>query len=417
MSLPTEPIGSVPRPQALIDGMQAFQAGFMSKPELDALRDAAVRDTIENLEGTGSPVISDGEQGKPSFATYPIQGLEHLAPEGVAIRFADGHVRQLPRLTAGPFRYKVYAVEYLTQAQRYAHVPVKQAVISASALSLLYPSDGLPGYPREAFLEDLLREHEADIRRCLAGRAHVVQVDFTEGRLAIKLDPSRISQKDLHAAGRTTDSKIIVPAPPPSGSGANRAVSSPALGDPDSLAPPPAPEYRGFLSFSLAGIPVGAWIESAAVTVTADVPEALPLVNADAEQVKRALINLVDNAIEAMADTPGTITVRFGALSVPAFTSSLKRLSTSNSSRLPRWTIVAMETGIPTSLVTRIPSMTLSNEPGPRSISCPRFQPSKLNWISSTQSHGALLWVMRVPFVSSTRRIFSFPVSSINSLK
>lgn len=190
MSLPTEPIGSVPRPQALIDGMQAFQAGFMSKPELDALRDAAVRDTIEHLEGTGSPVISDGEQGKPSFATYPIQGLEHLAPEGVAIRFADGHVRQLPRLTAGPFRYKVYAVEYLTQAQRYAHVPVKQAVISASALSLLYPSDGLPGYPREAFLEDLLREHEADIRRCLAGRAHVVQVDFTEGRLAIKLDPS-----------------------------------------------------------------------------------------------------------------------------------------------------------------------------------------------------------------------------------
>src|SRR5512135_1412422 len=162
MSLPTEQIGSVPRPQALIDGMQAFQSGFMSKPELDALRDAAVRDTIERLEETGSPVISDGEQAKPSFATYPIQGLEHLAPEGVAIRFADGHVRQLPRLTAGPFRYKVYAVEYLTQAQRYAHVPVKQAVISASALSLLYPSDGIPGYSREAFLADLLREHEAD---------------------------------------------------------------------------------------------------------------------------------------------------------------------------------------------------------------------------------------------------------------
>jgi methionine synthase II (cobalamin-independent) len=190
MSLPTEQIGSVPRPQALIDGMQAFQAGIMTKPELDALRDAAVRDTIERLEETGSPVISDGEQAKPSFATYPIQGLEHLAPEGVAIRFADGHVRQLPRLTAGPFHYMVYAVEYLTQAQRYAHVPVKQAVISASALSLLYPSDGIPGYSKEAFIADLLHEHEADIRRCLASRAHVVQVDFTEGRLAIKLDPS-----------------------------------------------------------------------------------------------------------------------------------------------------------------------------------------------------------------------------------
>jgi len=36
------------------------------------------------------------------------------------------------------------------------------------------------------------------------------------------------------------------------------------------LALPPAPEYRGFLSFPLGAIPVGAWIESATVTVTVD---------------------------------------------------------------------------------------------------------------------------------------------------
>ena len=46
------------------------------------------------------------------------------------------------------------------------------------------------------------------------------------------------------------------------------------------------------------------------VTVSADVPEALPLVNADAEQVKRALINLVDNAVAA---TPGGGHVRIVA--------------------------------------------------------------------------------------------------------
>ncbi len=38
----------------------------------------------------------------------------------------------------------------------------------------------------------------------------------------------------------------------------------------DPLAAPPAPESRGFLSFSLEGIPVGAWIESATVTVAVD---------------------------------------------------------------------------------------------------------------------------------------------------
>lgn len=38
----------------------------------------------------------------------------------------------------------------------------------------------------------------------------------------------------------------------------------------DPLAPPPAPEYRGFLSFPIGFIPVGAWIESATVTAAVD---------------------------------------------------------------------------------------------------------------------------------------------------
>jgi methionine synthase II (cobalamin-independent) len=185
--LATEPIGSIPRPQRLLDAMQ----GQVSGAELDAAYDDAVRETIAAFEETGSPVVTDGEQRKPSFATYPIAGLEALAPDGVVIPFADGHTRQLPRLTAGPFRYQTYAGSYLESARRHARGPMKQAVISASALSLLYPADGIDGYPREAFLDDLVSETEADIRSCLAAGAHKVQIDFTEGRLAVKLDPSK----------------------------------------------------------------------------------------------------------------------------------------------------------------------------------------------------------------------------------
>jgi len=79
----------------------------------------------------------------------------------------------------------------LEEAKKHARVPIKQAVISASALSLLYPQDGVPGYTREAFLDDLVREAEGEIRRCLTQGAHVVQIDFTEGRLAVKLDPTK----------------------------------------------------------------------------------------------------------------------------------------------------------------------------------------------------------------------------------
>jgi hypothetical protein len=39
------------------------------------------------LEATGSPVITDGEQTKPSFATCPLSGLENLATDAVTIPF------------------------------------------------------------------------------------------------------------------------------------------------------------------------------------------------------------------------------------------------------------------------------------------------------------------------------------------
>jgi 5-methyltetrahydropteroyltriglutamate--homocysteine methyltransferase len=162
----------------------------LPQQELDRLYEAALVDTIKLFEATGSPVITDGEQTKPSFATYPIHGLKTLAPGGVTIPFADGHTRQLPVITAGPFRYQTYADRYLEAAKLHTRLPVKQAVISASALSLLYPPAGISGYSQEAFVNDLLREHETDIRRCLDKGAHVVQIDFTEGRLALKLDPS-----------------------------------------------------------------------------------------------------------------------------------------------------------------------------------------------------------------------------------
>jgi 5-methyltetrahydropteroyltriglutamate--homocysteine methyltransferase len=190
MAIPTELIGSIPRPQTLIDTMVSFGAGRASREALDGAYRDALEDTIRRLEETGSPVLSDGEQTKPSFATYPLSGLKNLASDGSVIPFADGHTRQLPRLTAGPFRYAIHAAGYLIAAKAYTQKPIKQAVIAASALSLLYPQTGVPGYSRDSFLADLINEAEADIRGALESGAASVQIDFTEGRLSLKLDPS-----------------------------------------------------------------------------------------------------------------------------------------------------------------------------------------------------------------------------------
>jgi 5-methyltetrahydropteroyltriglutamate--homocysteine methyltransferase len=188
MTIPTEPIGSIPRPPELIEAVARKGA---EDPSLEPLYAEAVRDTVERFERTGSPIVTDGEQRKHhNFWTYSVDGLANTHPDGFRIPFVAGHTRRMPRLTGGPFRFKVYADQYLHEAQAHARVPVKQAVISASALSLMYPSTPIPGYPRDQFIEDLLREHEIEIRRCLDAGAHAVQVDFTEARLSMKIDPS-----------------------------------------------------------------------------------------------------------------------------------------------------------------------------------------------------------------------------------
>ena len=188
MIIPTEPIGSIPRPLWLLEAAAGLDG---TDPRLDPLYEEAIRDTIAQFEATGSPVITDGEQRKyHNFWTYCVHGLPNTAPDGFKIPFSAGHTRRMPRLTGGPFHYRHHADSYLETALRYAHRPVKQAVISPSALSLMYPADEIPGYSRDQFIHDLLREHETEVRNCLRMGAHKVQIDFTEGRLAVKVDPS-----------------------------------------------------------------------------------------------------------------------------------------------------------------------------------------------------------------------------------
>ncbi len=198
MSIPTEPVGSLPRPMKLQDMIAAYDAGTATHEQLLAEQDVACRDSIERMEATGSPIVSDGEQRASSFATYPITdtlagtGLaDNLAGDGQYFAiFDDGHHRQLPRLTGGPFKYKTFAADYLKKSLPMATKPMKQAVIAPSMLCLLYPLDGeIDGYSRDQFLDDLCNEAEQDIRKAFAAGAARVSIDFTEGRLANKNDP------------------------------------------------------------------------------------------------------------------------------------------------------------------------------------------------------------------------------------
>ena len=195
--IPTEPVGSLPRPDKLQAAYAEYDAGKIDKQQLETEQEAAAKDSIERGEATGAPIISDGEQWWSSFATYPVTdtlagtGLaDHLGPGGQYFAiFADGHYRQLPKLVGGPFRYKTFAADTLKRSIKLASRPMKQAVIAPSMLALLYPLDEqISGYPREQFESDLVDECEKDIRGAFDAGAVRVSIDFTEGRLALRED-------------------------------------------------------------------------------------------------------------------------------------------------------------------------------------------------------------------------------------
>ena len=72
MGIPTELVGSLPRPMKLQEAYEAYDQGQIEWSELQAEQDAAAEDSIQRLEATGEPIVTDGEQRESSFATYPI---------------------------------------------------------------------------------------------------------------------------------------------------------------------------------------------------------------------------------------------------------------------------------------------------------------------------------------------------------
>ena len=127
--IPTEPVGSLPRPDELIDAQEQYRQGKTNIDTLNKLRTEAVKDSIKNFEATGSPIITDGEQTKCSFLSYPIESLANeyytFSGDCFALSFNDGHKRSLPLLIKAPFKYGTYADIYVNEAKKYTKLPIK----------------------------------------------------------------------------------------------------------------------------------------------------------------------------------------------------------------------------------------------------------------------------------------------------
>ena len=95
-----------------------------------------------------------------------------------------------PRLSAAPLGYGVLRRAILKAAQKYTKRSVKQGVISASALSLLYPASGLPDDRKRNFWRTWPTKPSATSASAWTPERANAQIDFTEARLLLKRNPS-----------------------------------------------------------------------------------------------------------------------------------------------------------------------------------------------------------------------------------
>jgi 5-methyltetrahydropteroyltriglutamate--homocysteine methyltransferase len=86
----TTHVGSLPRPEALLDLVFAREGGeAVSEADFDAAVEAATAYVIKRQIEAGVSIVNDGEQSKPSYATYIKHRLSGFGGEAGQYEFAD----------------------------------------------------------------------------------------------------------------------------------------------------------------------------------------------------------------------------------------------------------------------------------------------------------------------------------------
>ena len=216
MPIPTEPVGSLPRPAKLQAAYADYDAGKIGRQELEREQDAACLDSIKRMEATGSPIVSDGEQRASSFATYPI--TDTLAGTGLAANLAGRRpvLRDLHRRpsspAAAPDRRPVQVQDLRRRLSREVDQDGVQAdeagghrAVDAGAALSARRARSRATRASSSCPISATNARRTSARRSRPARERV-SIDFTEGRLACRNDPEEPVDRPRHARATSSSS-------------------------------------------------------------------------------------------------------------------------------------------------------------------------------------------------------------------
>lgn len=184
-------VGSLLRPQRLLDARRAFERGEMSREKLTEIEDQSILDVLAMQKSTGIDVFSDGEFRRASWLESPYAALEGLAPrtstlfdkplwKGVGAEEANEAMPISWAMVTDKLRLKHSITGHETAfLKKHAPGPFKITMPGPTMLLNLYEPDvSSRVYPtRQDFLDDLVRVYQTEVDAQIAAGASYVQLD------------------------------------------------------------------------------------------------------------------------------------------------------------------------------------------------------------------------------------------------
>ena len=197
-----EHIGSLLRPQNLLDARRRHEAGEIDVAELRAVEDDAIRDVVALQEKAGLQVVTDGEFRRgtysDSFTTSGITGISNLETEAGGWSKSDAHghrtAQRIPRVVdkirwAGPQNAQNFAyLKSLTQVTPKVTIP-GPAYIHYRAGRDNISHDIYPDL--DGFWSDLVDAYHEEMKALAGEGCTYLQIDETS---LVKLGDPRVRQ-------------------------------------------------------------------------------------------------------------------------------------------------------------------------------------------------------------------------------
>ena len=183
-SVRSETIGSLLRPDYLLDARRRLAQGDLTAAEFKRLEDRAVDEAVALQEAAGLDIITDGEQRRYAFFGHLVDALEGFDKSaGWAITFHDeqGSELTLERpVVVDKLRWRrQMSVEEFTYLRGRTKRPVKVTLVSAQQAAAYYDPDKSRGaYPtRDAYLADIVDFTRREIQELHRLGCEYVQID------------------------------------------------------------------------------------------------------------------------------------------------------------------------------------------------------------------------------------------------